>query len=65
MVTDAAEAAGHEWAQGLPRRLNRWAQACCLAAFGAQQPLIDERMVAVAQAEGQWADPTVTRRRSA
>jgi len=58
VFTDAAVAAGHEWAQGLPRRLNRWAQACLLAAFGAQQPLVDERMVAVAQAELQWADPT-------
>jgi general secretion pathway protein A len=65
VFTDAAVAAGHAWAQGLPRRLNRWAPACLLAAFGAPQPLVDERMVAVAQAELPWADPTVTRRRSA
>jgi type II secretory pathway predicted ATPase ExeA len=58
VFTEAAMAAGHDWAQGLPRRLNRWAQACLLAAYGAQQPLVDERILAVAQAELQWADPT-------
>jgi len=57
VFTEAAVAAGHEWAQGLPRRLNRWAQASLLAAYGAQQPLVDERILAVAQAELQRADP--------
>jgi general secretion pathway protein A len=46
VFTDAAITSGHEWAQGLPRRINRWAQACLLASYGAQPPWVDERMVA-------------------
>ncbi|MCY0898886.1 MAG: hypothetical protein OWU33_08105 [Firmicutes bacterium] len=38
VFTEEALAAGHDWAQGIPRRLNRSAQACLLAAYSAQQP---------------------------
>lgn len=55
VFTDAALTAGHDWAQGIPRRLNRWAQACLLAAYSAQQPLVDDHMVAIATAELEWA----------
>jgi len=55
VFTEAALAAGYDWSQGIPRRLNRWAQACLLAAYSAQQPLVDDHMVAIATAELEWA----------
>ena len=57
VFTDAAVNAAHEWAQGRPRRLNAWARACLLAAFVAQQTVIDDGIVATAQAELQWTQP--------
>jgi len=57
LFTETAIKAAHEWAQGRPRRLNTWARACLLAAFVAQQTLIDDAMVATAQAELQWTQP--------
>ncbi|MCY0898069.1 MAG: hypothetical protein OWU33_03905 [Firmicutes bacterium] len=38
VFTNTAVAAGHDWSQGTPRRHNRWAQACLLAAYSTQQP---------------------------
>jgi type II secretory pathway predicted ATPase ExeA len=57
VFTEAALAAGHDWAQGIPRRLNRWAPACLLAAYSAQQPLVDDHRVAIATVELDWAHP--------
>lgn len=57
VFTDAAVKAAHDWAQGRPRRLNAWARACLLAAYVAQQTIIDDAVVATAQAELQWTQP--------
>lgn len=57
LFTEAAVKAAHDWAQGRPRRLNAWARACLLAAFIAQQTIIDDALVATAQAELQWTQP--------
>lgn len=54
VFTEAAAKAAHEWSQGRPRRINAWARACLLAAFVAQQTVIDDAMVVTAQAELQW-----------
>jgi type II secretory pathway predicted ATPase ExeA len=59
VFTDAALTAGHDWVQGIPRRLNRWPQACLLAAYSAQPPLLDDYMVAIAMAELEWAQAPV------
>jgi type II secretory pathway predicted ATPase ExeA len=55
VFTDSALQAGVEWSQGLPRRINTWATACLLAAYSGQHPVIDDEVVATAQAELQWA----------
>lgn len=57
LFTDASLQAAQAWSQGRPRRLNAWARACLLAAFVAQQTVIDEAIVATAQAELQWTQP--------
>lgn len=57
LFTETAIKAAHEWSQGRPRRLNAWARACLLAAFVAQQTVIDDGIVATAQAELQWTQP--------
>jgi type II secretory pathway predicted ATPase ExeA len=59
VFTETALRAARDWAQGRPRRLNSWARACLLAAFVAQQPLVDDDVVAAAQAELQWTQPVV------
>lgn len=60
VFTDAALQAGHDWAQGLPRRLNTWARTCLLAAYAAQSRLVDDAIVATATQELQWAGTVPT-----
>jgi len=55
VFTDAALQAGHDWSQGVARRLNTWARTCLLAAYAAQSPLVDDGVVATAVQELQWA----------
>ena len=57
LFTETALKSGWDWSQGIPRRINAWATACLLAAYGGQQPLIDEAVVATAPEELQWAGP--------
>lgn len=57
VFTETALHAAQDWAQGRPRRINTWARACLLAAFVAQQPIVDDGVVATAQAELQWTHP--------
>jgi type II secretory pathway predicted ATPase ExeA len=55
LFTDSALQAGFDWSRGIPRRVNTWARACLLAAYGAQQPLVDDGIAATAAEELQWA----------
>lgn len=52
---DAALQAGHDWAQGLPRRLNTWARTGLRGAYAAPSPLGDDTIVATATQELPWA----------
>ncbi len=55
VFSDAALQAGYTWSQGIPRRLNQWARAALMAAHGGQHSLVDDAVVAIAEAELQWA----------
>lgn len=55
VFTEAALAAAHAWSQGIPRRINHWARASLMAAWSQQHQIVDEDMVAIAEAELQWA----------
>lgn len=55
VFTDSALQAGHDWSQGVARRLNTWARTCLVAAYAAQSPLVDDSVVATAIHELQWA----------
>jgi general secretion pathway protein A len=55
VFTDSALQAGHDWSQGIARRLNTWARTCLLAAYATQSPLVDDTVVATAIHELQWA----------
>ena len=57
VFTDAALQAGYTWSQGVPRRLNHWARAALMAAHGGQHAVVDDAVVAIAEAELQWAGP--------
>lgn len=57
VFTESAAAAAYDWSQGLPRRLNHWARACLMAAAADRRTLVDDGVVAVAEAELQWAGP--------
>ena len=55
VFSDAPLQAGYTWSQGIPRRLNQWARAALMAAHGGQHSLVDDAVVAIAEAELQWA----------
>ena len=57
VFTEAALKAAHDWSQGVPRRINHWARACLMAAVAEGQTLVDDGVVAIAEAELQWAGP--------
>ena len=55
MCTGSALQAGHDWSQGIARRLNTGAQTCLRAAYAAQSPRVDDSVVATASHAWQWA----------
>ncbi len=55
IVTDAALQTGWDGSHGIPRRLNTWARACVMAAYGGQLTLVEDTVAATAATELQWA----------